>query len=139
MFLGFFRVVFLSVPLVRQSPLGYSVFSIGLKKYATWVYLAKSLNIAILYRFFHRFQKWYRKLNPTLLNWATELFSLNGLRKYAIFMYVDKYLNIAMLFRISPRFLKWYHKFNPTLFYWAPAFFFFKNDLSEFENISSDF
>ena len=45
------------------------------------------------------FQKWYRKLNPSLLHWATGFFSSYGL--------VEKYFNIDILI-VSPRFQKWY-------------------------------
>ena len=84
-----------------------------------------------MYRISPRFQKLYRKLNQTLLHWATGFFSLNMQKEICnlslcrqIFdhgnfvqnfllvpemisniqskPYVEKYSNIAILFRISP-------------------------------------
>ena len=97
---------------IQPFHLGYAAN--GLRKYANWVYVAKYLNITILYRVSPRFQKWYWKLN-----WATVSFPLYDLRKYTNWVYLDKYLNIAILLRISPRFQKYIGKFNPTLFHWA--------------------
>ena len=51
------------------SPLGYSVFSNGLGKYAIWVYVEKYLNIAIWFRISPQFQRCYRKFNPALFHW----------------------------------------------------------------------
>ena len=80
---------------IQPFHLGYAAN--GLRKYANWVYVAKYLNITILYRVSPRFQKWYWKLN-----WATVFFPLYDLRKYTNWVYLDKYLNIAILLRISP-------------------------------------
>ena len=44
--------------------------------YAIWVYLAKYLDIAIWFIISPRFQRCYRKFNPTLLHWATAFFQM---------------------------------------------------------------
>ena len=77
----------------------------------------KYVNIVILIRVSPRLLNIYWKFSPTLLHWATDVFS-NGLRKYAIWFYVEKYLNIATLYRIIiPQLMKCYRKFNQTLFH----------------------
>jgi len=84
-----------------------------------------------------RFQRCYRKFNPTLLHWATAFFS-NGLGKYTIWVYVEKYLNIAVWNRLSPRFQSCYRKFHPTLFHWATEFFQMVLENMQFEFMSKN-
>ena len=81
-----------------------------------------TLPFCIWYIISPRFQKLFRKFNPTLHHWATAFFS-KDLGQYAIWVYVVKYFNIAIWFRISPRCQIRYQKFNPTLFQRATAFF----------------
>ena len=60
---------------IETSILPLRDFFLVLRKYAIAVYVDKYLNIAILFRISPRFQKWYRKFNPTRLNLATRFFS----------------------------------------------------------------
>ena len=84
------------------SPLGYSVFSNGLRKYAIWVYLAKYLDIAVWLWISAWFQRFYQKSNLTLLNWATGFFSSNCLGKYAIWLKCSKIIEHCHLVQNFP-------------------------------------
>jgi len=65
------------------SPLGYSVFSKDLGKYAIWVYVVKYFNIAIWFRISPSCQISYRKFNPTLFQRATAFFVQKGFVRFS--------------------------------------------------------
>ena len=83
------------------SLLGYSVFSNGCRKYAIWDYVAKYLNIALLFRISPRFQKRYQ--NPTLGLWAGAFFH-NWLTTY---------------WKYFPRMFPFLHRKTYLLKYWT--------------------
>ena len=67
----------------------------GLGKCAIWIHGEKYLNIAIWFRISPPpVPQIYRKLNPTLLHWATAFF-LNGLKKGFLF-YIVKHIRLKM-------------------------------------------
>ena len=82
-------------------------FGIVLENMQFLFFVEKYLIIGIMFRISIRVMKRYRKSNPTLLHWATDVFS-NVLENPQFELYVEKYFNITILFKLLPGLMKRY-------------------------------
>ena len=105
------------------SPLGYNVFSNGLRKKCYFRLCSKIIVHCHLQNFppvpemISKIQSDPSPLGYNVFSiWLYVILFFKWFQK--VWVYVDKYLNNAIFFKFSPWFQRCYRKFNPTLFHW---------------------